>query len=94
MRFQEKNMFGCSRSSWLIKENTGRILDLVFGLKEIIRDFIIKKHFGYANWQEVSLREKPQCKELQAVVVNVELKRKRTKEMKRRIFFKWGKRKD
>lgn len=38
--------------------------------------------------------EKPQCKELQAVVVNVELKRKRTKEMKRRIFFKWGKRKD
>lgn len=49
MRFQGKNMFGCSRSSWLIKENTGRILDLVFGLKEIIRDCIIKKHFGYAN---------------------------------------------
>lgn len=41
-------MFGCSRSSWLVKENAGRILDLIFGLKEIIRGFI-KKHFGYAN---------------------------------------------
>lgn len=42
-------MFGCSRSSWLMKENAGRILDLIFGLKEVIRDFVLKKRFGYAN---------------------------------------------
>jgi len=41
------------------------------------------------------LEEKTGWEELQAVVVNIKLKRKRIKEMlRRRIFFKWGKRKD
>jgi len=38
-------MFDWIRSSWLITENAGRMLDLSFGTKEVIRDFI-KKYFS------------------------------------------------
>lgn len=36
-------MFACVRGSWLIKEKADRMLDLSFGKKEVIRDFIKKQ---------------------------------------------------